>query len=303
MFNFIKRRKLLKILKNFKSVVLKEKFDKFLKMVKFEKDKASLIFETPKKDIKDIEIFEDEIKNIAKLSGFKEDAISVIISSTSSPETSVKPLSKIQKIICVASCKGGVGKSTIAINLAKDYADKGLKVGLLDGDIYGPSIPIMLNIHNEKPKIENGKLIPIEYEGISVISMGFLIKNEDALMWRGAMITKTLRSLFEGVLWGELDCLIVDLPPGTGDIYISLLTSYKVYGVLLVSSPHLVSLEEMKKTIQLFKKFNIDILGVVENMIEDGNKSSEFEFKAERQKFKKDGYVRLNLNFGEKLKI
>jgi ATP-binding protein involved in chromosome partitioning len=302
MFNFVKRKKLLKTLKNFKSAVLKERFENFLKMVRFEKDSASLIFETPKKAKQELESFEDEVKNIAKLSGFKENCVSIIVSSTKSPEPIYEPLKGIKRIMCVASCKGGVGKSTVAINLAKDYAEKGLKVGLLDADIYGPSIPIMLNISNEELKTINGKLIPIEKEGISVISMGFLVKNEDALMWRGAMITKTLRSLFEGVLWGELDVLVVDLPPGTGDVYISLLTNYQVSGVLLVSSPHLVSLEEMKKTIQLFKKFNVKILGVVENMIENGDKSSEFEFKAERQKFKKEGYVRLNLNFAETLK-
>jgi ATP-binding protein involved in chromosome partitioning len=310
MFNFLKRRRLLKALQSLNSAVLEEKFASFLKMIKFEKSRASLLFETRPEEKTKVESFEKEVKNLGILAGFKEKALSVIVSSLapSTPKPAVnspvvKPLSGVKNVICIASCKGGVGKSTVAINLAKDYAEKGLRVGLLDADIYGPSIPIMLQIDDVKPQIREGKMVPIIKDGISVASMGFMVKNEDALMWRGAMVTKALKSLFEGVLWEELDILVVDLPPGTGDVYISLLTSYEISGVLMVSSPHIVSLEEMKKTIQLFKKFDIKTLGLVENMIENGKSSSDSQFKAERQEFQKEGFVRLNLNFAKKIPL
>jgi ATP-binding protein involved in chromosome partitioning len=311
MLYFAKRRRILKNLNTLKSAVLGENFKNFLTTINFAEKKVSLMFELPKKDEIFFDNFEREVRNIAEISGFKEKDISVILTNSlekkpESPpfETKAKeevlPLKSVKNIICVASCKGGVGKSTIAINLAKDYAEKGFKVGLLDADIYGPSIPIMLDISNEKLEMQDGKIIPTIKDDIKIVSMGFFVKNEDALMWRGAMITKMIHSFFDGVNWGELDLLVVDLPPGTGDVYISLLTSYQVSGVLMVSSPHQVSIEELKKTTNLFKKFNIPMLGVVENMIETEGESSVFDFKVKRETFKKHGFVRTNLNFAEK---
>lgn len=307
MLNFIKRRRIIKNLNKLKSGVLLENFRNFLTNIKFDKEKVSLIFQFSEKK-QGFENFEQEVKNIALSSGFKEKEVSIVIANSIAKQKEGESIANlevkgIKNIVCVASCKGGVGKSTIAINLAKDYAEKGFKVGLLDADIYGPSIPIMLEIEDKKPEILNGKILPIETEGIKLVSIGFLVKNEDALMWRGPMITKTIRSFFEGVAWGELDLLVVDLPPGTGDIYISLLNSYKIKGVLMVSSPHKVSTEELKKTVALFKKFNVPILGIVENMIEVEDATSNSDFKVKRQSFKKEGFIRTNLNFSEKLKI
>jgi Mrp family chromosome partitioning ATPase len=304
-FNFSKRRKLMKYLKELNSAVLQEKLSNVLKTIKFQKDRVSMLFEISKNNAKNAQNFENEIKNISQIAGFKSDKSSVIVSSLTHPVEGfqLKTLSGVKNIICVASCKGGVGKSTIAINMAKDYAEQGLKVGLLDADVYGPSIPLMLEIEDAKAEAQNGKLNPIIKDGIKVFSMGFLIEGEKALMWRGSMVTKTIRSFFEEVNWGELDVLVVDLPPGTGDIYLSLLTTFKVKGAVLVSSPHKVSLEELKKTIFLFKKFNIEILGVVENMIEEDEYQSKFDFQAQRREIQKEGFVRLNLNFHNKIKL
>ncbi len=295
----------MKYLKELNSAVLQEKLSNVLKTIKFQKDRVSMLFEISKNNAKNAQNFENEIKNISQIAGFKSDKSSVIVSSLTHPVEGfqLKTLSGVKNIICVASCKGGVGKSTIAINMAKDYAEQGLKVGLLDADVYGPSIPLMLEIEDAKAEAQNGKLNPIIKDGIKVFSMGFLIEGEKALMWRGSMVTKTIRSFFEEVNWGELDVLVVDLPPGTGDIYLSLLTTFKVKGAVLVSSPHKVSLEELKKTIFLFKKFNIEILGVVENMIEEDEYQSKFDFQAQRREIQKEGFVRLNLNFHNKIKL
>ncbi len=295
----------MKYLKELNSAVLQEKLSKVLTSIKFQKDKVFMFFEIPKHNSKNAQNFENEIKNISQIAGFKNDKSSVIVSSiTEKPESpQLKTLNGVKNIICVASCKGGVGKSTIAINMAKDYAEQGLKVGLLDADVYGPSIPIMLEIGDVKASAESGKLNPIIKDGLKVFSMGFLVESEKALMWRGSMVTKTIRSFFEEVNWGELDVLVVDLPPGTGDVYLSLLTTFKVKGAVLVSSPHKVSLEELKKTIFLFKKFNIDVLGVVENMIEEDEYQSKFDFQAQRREIQKEGFIRLNLNFHHKIKL
>ena len=304
----------MKYLQDLKSVILEGAFKDFLTKVNFYKEKVSLMFEfSGERSRKEVENFEKEVENLAKIAGFKEGDVSIITSNkgasvpkkpelkaSSEPIMDLKVLKGVKKIICVASCKGGVGKSTIAINVAKDFAESGYKVGLLDADIYGPSIPIMLEIEGLKPEMIDGKFKPIEKEGVKVFSMGFLVKNEDALMWRGPVITKTIRSFFEGVEWGELDLLVVDLPPGTGDIYISLLTTYNVEGVLMVSSPHKVSMEELKKTISLFAKFKIKVLGVVENMIEGGIPEG---MQVLREPLKKEGFVRTHLNFVEKLKL
>ena len=306
MFWFLKRRKLVKLMGSLKSIIMKERFITSLEKIQFQKSKAFLLFKLQKILSKqEASDFETEIKNLSQIAGFKESDVAVAISSPPLQKHNdlAKDLTRIKNIICVASCKGGVGKSTIAINLALDYAEKGYKVGILDADVYGPSIPIMLDILDQKPEVAEGKILPIKKEEIEIASMGFLIKPEDALMWRGTMATKTIKNLFEGVQWGELDLLVVDLPPGTGDIYLSLLSTYKVTGALIVSSPHLVSTIEFQKTINVFNKFGIKIVGVVENMIENNESTMESDFKVEREPFKKDGFFRMNLDFPSKIKL
>ena len=171
-----------------------------------------------------------------------------------------------KNIIAIASGKGGVGKSTFAVNLAVALKLIGLKVGLLDADIYGPSIPRMMGISKKPIMNENKKLIPLENYGIKLMSIGFILDSEAPTIWRGPMVMKALEQMFNGVEWGELDYLIIDLPPGTGDAQLTLAQSSKLSGSIVISTPQDVALTDARKGINMFKKVNVDILGIVENM-------------------------------------
>jgi ATP-binding protein involved in chromosome partitioning len=181
-------------------------------------------------------------------------------------------LSGVKNIIAVASGKGGVGKSTIAVNLAIGLAQKGAKVGLLDGDIYGPSIPMMLGLENEKPLLEDidgrNYIVPLEKFGIKILSIGFLIDKTQPVVWRGPMVSNAIRQFVNDVKWGELDYLIIDLPPGTGDVHITIAQAANISGVVIVTTPQEVSLSDCRKAVNMFAMdgINIPILGVVENM-------------------------------------
>ena len=171
-----------------------------------------------------------------------------------------------KNIIAIASGKGGVGKSTFAVNIAVALNKLGNKVGILDADIYGPSVPRMMNI-TDKPKVnENKKLVPLEKYGIKCMSIGFLIGEDTPTIWRGPMIMKALEQMFNGVEWGELDYLIIDLPPGTGDAQITLAQSSKLSGSIIVSTPQDIALIDARKAINMFKRVDVPVLGVVENM-------------------------------------
>ena len=169
-------------------------------------------------------------------------------------------------IIAIASGKGGVGKSTFAVNIAVALTKLGYRVGILDADIYGPSIPRMMNISKKPEANENKKLIPIEKYGIKCMSIGFLIGEDTPTIWRGPMIMKALEQMFNGVEWGELDYLIIDLPPGTGDAQITLAQSSKLSGSIIVSTPQDIALIDARKAINMFKRVDVPVLGVVENM-------------------------------------
>lgn len=176
-------------------------------------------------------------------------------------------LSGVQSIVAVASGKGGVGKSTVAVNLACALSQLGQKVGLLDADIYGPSQHIMLGLQNAVPTIDQEKkILPIAQHGLQVISFGFFVKPEEAVVWRGPMAAKMLQQFLDDVRWGELDTMIVDMPPGTGDIQLSLTQLLSVTGALIVSTPQDVALADAVKGVSMFQKVNVDILGIVENM-------------------------------------
>lgn len=181
-------------------------------------------------------------------------------------------LPEVKNIIAVASGKGGVGKSTIAANLAVALAGQGLKVGFLDADIYGPSAPIMFGIRSERPMMTevNGKgmIVPIEKYGVKVISIGLLVDEKQAVIWRGPMATSALRQFFSDVLWGELDYLIIDLPPGTGDVHLTLVQTVPVTGAVVVTTPQTIAMADAKKGLMMFKQgqINVPILGIVENM-------------------------------------
>jgi ATP-binding protein involved in chromosome partitioning len=175
----------------------------------------------------------------------------------------------VKNIILVASGKGGVGKSTVAANLAITLAELGHKVGLLDADIYGPSVPLMFGIH-EKPQLtHDGRMIPHVVDGINLMSIGFLVEEAQAIVWRGPMLAKALAQMMLGTYWGlgeELDFLIIDTPPGTGDIHISLATNYNITGAIVVSTPQKLAVIDANKAIVMFEKLAVPLLGAVENM-------------------------------------
>ena len=184
-----------------------------------------------------------------------------------------QPLSNIRNIIVVASGKGGVGKSTVSANLAIGLAREGAKVGLIDADIYGPSIPIMFGLEDAKPmatQAEDGKtrIVPVEKYGIKVLSIGFFTNPDQPVPWRGPMASNAVKQLFNDADWGELDYLVVDLPPGTGDIHITLTQTYPVAGAVIVTTPQNVALADTRKGIGMFlmNSINVPLLGIVENM-------------------------------------
>ncbi len=174
----------------------------------------------------------------------------------------------VRHVIAVASGKGGVGKSTIAVNLALALALRGHSVGLLDADIYGPSIPLMMGLAGERPQLDaSGKrLIPFERCGVRVMSLGFLVEQETAVIWRGPMVMKALEQLLRDVVWGELDYLVLDFPPGTGDAQLTLTQRLRLSGAVIVSTPQDVALADAVKGVAMFRKVNVPILGMVENM-------------------------------------
>jgi len=178
----------------------------------------------------------------------------------------VHPIAGISNIIAVASGKGGVGKSTIAVNLAVALAETGASVGLLDADIYGPSIPRMLGLAGSQPRVDEKKLHPLSNFGLKTMSIGFLVEEDQAMIWRGPMVSGALTQLLKDVVWGELDYLIIDLPPGTGDAQLTLTQSVPVTAAVMVTTPQDIALLDCQKGIAMFEKVGVPVLGIVENM-------------------------------------
>lgn len=183
------------------------------------------------------------------------------------PATEIqKPLSGVKNIIAVASGKGGVGKSTVAVNIAAALARTGAKVGLMDTDIYGPSIPTMFNLFDRPNITTQKKLIPLEKYGIKMVSMGFLVDVNQAMVWRGPMATSAVQQFMKDVEWGELDYMVLDLPPGTGDIQLTIVQTVPLSGAVIVSTPQTVALDDVRKGVAMFQKVKVPVLGVIENM-------------------------------------
>lgn len=178
----------------------------------------------------------------------------------------VQGLSRIKNIIAVASGKGGVGKSTVSVNLALALAKEGAKVGILDADIYGPSQPMMLNAQGVKPALNDEGLQPIERHGIQSMSIGYLVEQTAAMVWRGPMLGKAMQQMLNDTVWQDLDYLIVDLPPGTGDVQLTLCQKMPVSGAVIVTTPQDLALLDVRRACEMFQKLNVPILGVVENM-------------------------------------
>lgn len=200
--------------------------------------------------------------------------VNVKVNAPSKPKNEIKgkPIPGIKNIVAVASGKGGVGKSTVTANLAVSLANKGFKVGLLDADIYGPSATIMFDVERERPlSVQvNGKskMKPVENHGVKILSIGFFTQPNQAVIWRGPMAAKALNQMIFDADWGELDFLLIDLPPGTGDIHLSIMQSLPITGAVMVSTPQNVALADAKKGVAMFRQesINVPVIGIVENM-------------------------------------
>ena len=179
---------------------------------------------------------------------------------------SPQPLPGVGAIIAVGSGKGGVGKTTLAVNLAIVLAKLGHKVGLLDADVYGPNVPLMLGISAQPKVLGDNRIEPLEAHGLKVISVGFLNPGDKPLIWRGPMLHSIIKQFLGSVVWGELDYMVVDLPPGTGDVALSLIQTVPLTGAIVVSTPSDVSLQDARKAIEMFRQMKVDLVGMVENM-------------------------------------
>ena len=222
-----------------------------------------------KTEVEILKIIHKEVYEKAKIK------INVKVDAPTKPvvnEIKGKPLPGIQNIIAVASGKGGVGKSTVTANLAVTLAKMGFKVGLLDADIYGPSMPIMFDVTHEKPLAVNidgkSKMKPVENYGVKLLSIGFFTEPSQAVIWRGPMASKALNQMIFDAHWGELDFLLIDLPPGTGDIHLSIMQAMPVTGAVVVSTPQEVALADARKGVAMFQQdsINVPVLGIIENM-------------------------------------
>jgi ATP-binding protein involved in chromosome partitioning len=188
------------------------------------------------------------------------------VRSASAAETGRPPLAGVKNVIAVGAGKGGVGKTTVAVNLALSLARCGSRVGILDGDIYGPNVPIMLGLHNTQLATDGQRIVPAEKYGIQVISIGFLTNDDAPIIWRGPMLHQAVQQFVREVVWKDLDYLIIDMPPGTGDVALSLSQTVPVVGSVVVTTPQQVSLADSRRAVRMYQKLNIPTLGIVENM-------------------------------------
>jgi ATP-binding protein involved in chromosome partitioning len=233
---------------------------------------VELVLNTPAMHIK--KRAEDDIKKVIleQVSSGAKIKINTKVQVPEKAEIKGKAIPGIKNIIAVASGKGGVGKSTVTANLAVSLANMGFSVGVLDADIYGPSMPIMFDVENEKPiSIEvdgKSKMKPVESYGVKLLSIGFFTSPSQAVIWRGPMASKALNQMIFDAHWGELDFMLIDLPPGTGDIHLSIMQSLPVTGAVVVSTPQIVALADAKKGVSMFNSeaINVPVLGIIENM-------------------------------------
>ena len=181
-------------------------------------------------------------------------------------EESTEPLPGVSNVIAVASGKGGVGKSTVSVNLAAGLADRGADVAIFDADMYGPNVPRMLGVDEQPRATSDEKIVPVESHGMGVMSIGLMLGEDDPVIWRGAMVHNTLTQLVDDVQWGDIDYLVIDLPPGTGDTQLTLLQSIPITGSVIVTTPQDVALEDARRGLQMFAEHDTPVLGIVENM-------------------------------------
>lgn len=240
----------------------------FVKDVRIDRGQVSFTIEltTPACPVKDA-MREQARQAVASLPGVTDVQVTMTASvrAARNTESTQAPIPGVRNIVAVGAGKGGVGKTTLAVNLAVALSALGSRVGMIDGDIYGPNLPIMLGV-NGQLMAEGEKIIPAEKHGLKVVSMGFLTSDESPVIWRGPMLHSVVRQFFQEVKWGELDYLIVDMPPGTGDVALSLSQTVPVAGAIVVTTPQEVSLADSRRAVRMYQKLAIPVLGLIENM-------------------------------------
>ena len=240
----------------------------FVKNLRVEGGEVSFVIEltTPACPVKE-QMHDQAVAAVSALAGVTgvEVSMSANVRAVASPDAGRAPIPGVRNIIAVGAGKGGVGKSTVAVNLALALSRYGGRVGMIDADIYGPNIPIMLGVRTQL-ETDGKKIVPAESHGIPVVSMGFLTQDETPIIWRGPMLHGVVQQFFREVRWEELDYLIVDMPPGTGDVALSLSQTVPVSGAVVVTTPQTVSLADTRRAVAMYKKLNVPTLGLVENM-------------------------------------
>ena len=236
-----------------------------IKSIDISGDSVSVELDLRSADSKLVNSVENAVKEkLSNLEGVNSLSVRKLAGGSQTGATSTY-LPQVKYKVAVASGKGGVGKSTVSVNLAVALAKQGLKVGLLDSDIYGPSIPLMFGISG-RPEFNSNKLIPIEKYGVKLMSLGFLMTDDNLVIWRGPLVMRALQQLMNDVEWGDLDIMLFDMPPGTGDAQLTLSQSVALNGAIIVSTPQDVALLDAVKGVQMFQKVNVPILGIIENM-------------------------------------
>ena len=255
---------------------------------------------------------EQIVNDIKNLLASKVNKLNINLSKDQSPPAQIQTpnspigLKNVKNIIAVASGKGGVGKSTVAVNIAAALVKMGKKVGLLDLDIYGPSLPIALDLFEQPKMTQNKKLIPLEKYGMEVMSFGFISGNDTPVIWRGPLVSRMTEQFFMDVEWGDLDIMILDLPPGTGDIQLTLTQKMKMTGAIIVTTPQDIALSDVRKGADMFRKVNTPVLGVIENMSglllsgKTNNTNSKIEINGEKLEIDNNGNFSLNIDIFKK---
>lgn len=241
--------------------------EKSITNININKDSIDIDLEFNFHDQENLEKIKNEINKFLKEQYSKTSNIKILTKiKNHKVQSNLSPMKGIKNIIAIASGKGGVGKSSVSVNLAIALSKLGSKVGILDADIYGPSQPTMLGVNKKPDSLDGKSMEPINIDGIQVMSIGFLVDQETPMIWRGPMVTGTLEQLLKETNWSELDYLIIDLPPGTGDIQLTLAQKIPLTGAIIVSTPQDIALLDAKRGLKMFEKVKVPILGIIENM-------------------------------------